>query len=470
MRFWATLTVLVLLVALVAAFQHFGSRPVPVAPYSGEVVWLRAGSFGVVWLELPRGQAGGPCRIMRVARPGQAPQTVTEADGIRCADLLELSDQGPEVVFIRDTGAERGSLLAVALSGGEPRVVAHDLRRPSAVSAADGSLLVAEVLGSRLSTVAFVPAAGARTVLRRFAAQGGDPTVVAVTEARADGFEGDLLSPWQGRACWVQRTPPSLGEVWSKVFLAGDVPAHAVPVVTERGEQRALIYRDQLLYTTPSDEYEPPLGAAAVKQKADPQAAATDLTDWLPGGGRLAVDQGRLYHTSVSEVWRVPWHLGYPRLAVAKLVAGPVAIWDGSCYAALGGSFGGGPGGQAGPAAAKAKGGPSGGPAGAKGGPGGAGGFGGPPGAKGGGPGGQAGAKGGKGGFGGFGGPPGGKGGGPGGPAGGKGGGGAGGGPSAGPAGGAGGPGAPPGRATPRQIVRYALGPGAWWRKLTGRF
>jgi len=320
--------ILIVATALLIAAYIVGGRPRPVCQAGGSIVALQADDRGLVWLETAGAGPPPTGSISVLERGDRAPRSIHPQRPIR--SLALSADQ----VFVLESDGQRGSLLSIPRSGGQPTTLAEGLLRPAGLLVEGAAAYWTETRPAAAPHVWHIPALLPRTVFcsRPILAEGVEQAITAI-ESQTDEFQGALLGVDDGRLYWLDVSGADRYGSWSTIRSAPSTGGLAETVAREKGMRTALLEAGTLYWTAPSEDAGDPLQYCCIRRATVPEGSPTTLTDWLMPGGKLHRYRGQLYYAGVDGLWAVSETLGRGRQLGRGIVSHGQAVgWRGSIY------------------------------------------------------------------------------------------------------------------------------------------
>ncbi|MCE5237392.1 hypothetical protein LLH23_02755 [bacterium] len=320
--------ILAVLLVVFAATHVRLHRPAAAPP--GEVKLLCASGSGIYWVSQPE---NGQATLLRAGRVGREGQPVATA-----VDIRSVAAAGRDIVYLtEDKQPNSGQLWRAGRGGGAPQSLVQGLKSPQGLLVTGDRLYWAETRPSPTPGIACVPVMQPLSLICAADRNGQGRTLLAVSESADTHFPGRLLGERDGRVYWLQHFGQQYGRPTMTVSRAPVGGGVAEEVVRAEGLQEAVLARNMLYWTAPSEEMNPPMGGRVVRCVPPAGGEPRTLTDWMRTDGRLILLRGRPLYCDTDTVWRIPSRLGEARpIAKVKVVPDCLADYGGALYSRMG--------------------------------------------------------------------------------------------------------------------------------------
>jgi hypothetical protein len=273
----------------------------------------------IAWIE-----RDGESSHLRVKRGRGAPVDVVSRGVV---SGLAVQD-GQIIASVADSPGGVATLRAMPIRG-EGKDVAALSAPAREILVGDGWICWAAGGEPRLPAAPFIAAAGPVVVVGAIPEKGGAP--VAVT-GQLGSAQADLVGVAGGKVYWLERERRG-GRLVTRVM--GRAPQGSAPEVLaeEPGDRSAVLLRDRLAWTAPSQESASPEAFVSVKVRPLAGGEAKVVADWLGSGARLLASGDHLYAQDSECLWRIGEARGTQQVIYDRSYgAGRAALIGGSEY------------------------------------------------------------------------------------------------------------------------------------------
>jgi hypothetical protein len=233
--------------------------------------------------------------------PDAAPSRVAGGRGWR--DLVLIAGEA----WVLSREGDQGSLLRVPLQAGAAAVsVAGSLDSPGGLQSTGGALYWLEASRPLQPLFSEIPLAGPILRLRCRRDTGG---ITSLADWPAGGMESGEDGGHEVVGAVGGEVYFRVGRLTSTEFVRVS-SGTAVRIAGEPGRQRAVIWKDRLYWTAPSEEANPESAIVCVRRLV-PGSAPETVADWLPPGGSLVAGPDAVYYGGL-ELYRLPERPGVP--------------------------------------------------------------------------------------------------------------------------------------------------------------